>query len=137
LPSLSRVGLGRLIYSNAYADLPTEVRNQERALLSTSRHARSVRDEFSELPTALKQAGELKTLGDMPLIVVTADKDAETGWQPLQDELATLSSNSTHIHVPDATHSMLAENEGAAEASSLAIRDVVKAVRTETNFGSR
>lgn len=137
LPSLSRVGLGRLIYLNAYADLPTEVRNQERALLSTSRHARSVRDEFSELPSALKQAGELKTLGGMPLIVVTADKDAETGWQPLQDELAALSSNTIHRHVPDATHSMLTENEGAAGTSSLAIRDVVKAVRTGTRLASR
>ena len=136
-PSLYRIGVGRLINLNAVADLPTEARNEERDFLSTARHARSVRDEFNELPTALIQAGQLRTLGAKPLVVVTADKDALGGWQPLQDELAALSSNSLHRHIPDATHSMLTEDEGAAGTSSLAIRDVVKAVRTGTKLASR
>jgi len=136
-PSLYRIGVGRLINLGAVADLPTEARNEERDFLSTPRHARSVRDEFNELPTALIQAGQLKTLGDKPLIVVTADKDALAGWQPLQDELAALSSNSLHRHIPDAEHAMLTEDERAAGMSSLAIRDVLNAVRTAAPLGNQ
>ena len=137
LPSLSRIGVGRLINLSAVADLPTVARNEERDFLSTSRHARSVRDEFSELPTALIQAGQLKTLGGKPLVVVTADKDPLPGWQTLQNELAALSANSLHLHLPDATHAMLTEDEGAAGVSSQAIRDVIEAVRTSTELAMR
>jgi hypothetical protein len=137
LPSLSRVGVGRLIYLNYAADLPTKARGEERAFWPTARHLRSLRDEFSELPTALLQAGDLKTLGDKPLVVVTAGKGAKAGWQPLQDELAALSSNSLHRNIPDATHTMLTEDEGAAQMSSQAIRDAVKSVRTATELPTR
>jgi pimeloyl-ACP methyl ester carboxylesterase len=133
-PSLFRLGIGRLIYGSSGAGLPPEIRNVERALLATPRHARGVRDEFSELPTALRQAGALKTLGSKPLIVVTADKDAEGGWQPLQDELAALSTNSLHRHVSDATHAMVTEDEGTAKKSSQAVRDLVKSVRTSSRL---
>lgn len=136
-PSLYRVGIGRLIYRDYAAALPAEVQGEERDFLSTARHARSLRDEFSELPTALQQAGDLKTLGDKPLVVVTAGKGAETGWQPLQDELATLSSNSLHRNIPDATHTMLTEDEAAAGTSSHAIRDVIKSVRTDTELAAQ
>ena len=130
LPSLSRVGLARLVASHGSGDLPATARDQERAFWSTPRQYRSLRDEFAELPTALKQAADLTTFGDKPLIVVTAGKDAQEGWQSLQDELATLSSNSIHRLVPDATHAGLVENEQAAGASRQAIIDVVAAVRS-------
>jgi pimeloyl-ACP methyl ester carboxylesterase len=136
-PSLYRVGIGRLIYRDYAAALPTEARGEERDFLPTARHARSLRDEFSELPTALKQAGQLKTLGAKPLIVLTAGKNQQDGWQPLQDELATLSSNSRHRNIPDATHTMLTEDEAAAELSSQAIRDVLKSVRTATQLAAQ
>ncbi|HEX5369316.1 MAG TPA: alpha/beta hydrolase, partial [Dehalococcoidia bacterium] len=131
-PSLYRLGVGRLINLSSVADLPTDLGNEERDFLSTPRHARSVRDEFNELPTVLIQEGQLKTLGNKPLIVLTADKDAQGGWQTLQDELAALSSNSLHRHLPDATHAMLTEDQAAAGVSSQAIRDVVKSVRTSS-----
>ena len=133
-PSLSRFGLGRLIYFNYAAGLPTEARGEERAFWPTARHLRSHRDEFSELPTALQQAGDLETLGDKPLVVVTAGKGAKASWQPLQDELPALSSNSLHRNITDATHTMLTEDEAAAEMSSQAIRDVLMSVRTDTEL---
>jgi pimeloyl-ACP methyl ester carboxylesterase len=136
-PSLSRIGAGRLIYLSTGAGLSPEARNEERDFLSTARHSRSLRNEFHELPKALKEAGQLKTLGSRPLIVVTADKDAEDGWQPLQDELAALSSNSLHRHIPDATHAMVPEDEHAARIASQAIRDVVKSLRSGTALARR
>ena len=132
LPSLSRLGVGRIMYQSAYGELPDVARDQERAFVSTTRHSRSVRDEFSQLRTAMAQASSLTSLGDRPLVVVTAEEEAEYGWMAAQDVLVALSTNSVHRVVPDATHAMLTENEAAAVASSQAIRDVVNAVRAGT-----
>jgi hypothetical protein len=62
-----------------------------------------LRDEFAQLPTSLAQARTVQNLGDRPLVVVTAARDALAGWLPLQDRMATLSTNSSHRVVPD-TH---------------------------------
>ena len=72
MPSLSRLGVSRLINDTQYGELPALQRDQERELLSTPRHNRSVRDEFSQIRNAMGQAAQLDTLGDTPLAVVTA-----------------------------------------------------------------
>ena len=136
LPSLSRFGVARAYNQTAYSDLPELARDEERAFLSTPRHNRSVRDEFSELRTAMTQAKSLTSLGDRPLIVVTAKKDAAEGWMAAQDELAELSTNSAHRIFAGATHATLTENEATAAQSSQAVLDVVNAVRTGTAVGS-
>ena len=131
-PSLARTGAIRLVEQLSFGTLPSEQRDEERALWSTARHWRSQRDEFHTLKTTLREAGELKTLGAKPLIVLTAEKDAEQGWMPLQDDLARLSTNSVHRSLPDATHASLTEEEGPAAKSAQAIRDVVDALRAAT-----
>jgi hypothetical protein len=45
---------------------------------------------FAKLPTSLAQARSFQNLGDRPLVVVTAGRDALAGWLPLQDRLATV-----------------------------------------------
>jgi pimeloyl-ACP methyl ester carboxylesterase len=130
LPALTRLGFGRILYSGAYAGLPARARDEERAFLATPRNSRSIRDEFSRLRTAMKQAGALHTLGDKPLMVLTARRDAQGGWSAAQDDLARLSTNSTHRVLGNATHSMMTEDRATAAKSSQAISDVVDAVRT-------
>jgi pimeloyl-ACP methyl ester carboxylesterase len=130
LPSLSRLGVGRAVYQTAYGELPPLARDEQRAFWSTPRHNRSVRDEFAELRTAMTQAQSLTSLGDRPLAIVTAPKDAADGWMAAQDELAALSTNGVHQVLPNATHSSLTENEAIATQSSHAIREVVDSVRT-------
>jgi hypothetical protein len=76
----------------------------------------------------LAQARSFQNLGDRPLVVVTAERDAMAGWLPLQDRLATLSTNSSHRVVPY-THDGLITDQTAAQTSIGAIRDVVRAVR--------
>jgi pimeloyl-ACP methyl ester carboxylesterase len=129
-PSLARLGLGRVFYQNAYSELPAPARDEQGAFWSTPRHSRSVRDEFSEIRTAMTQANMLTSLGDRPLVVVTAVKGAEDGWAAAQDNLAALSTNSVHRVLPDVTHSMLTANQTAAAQSSQAILDVVNTIRT-------
>jgi hypothetical protein len=78
----------------------------------------------------MQQAGSLVTLGNRPLMVVTALKDAQEGWAALQDEVPKLSSNSSHWSLAAATHASLVEDQANAALSSQAIREVVAAVRT-------
>jgi hypothetical protein len=78
----------------------------------------------------MQQAGSLVTLGNRPLMVVTALKDAQEGWAALQDEVPKLSSNSSHWSLPAATHASLVEDKTNAALSSQAIREVVASVRT-------
>ena len=134
IPSLSRIGVGRAMYQSAYGDLPADARDQERAFQATPRHSRSVRDEFSQIRTAMNQAHALTSVGDRPLVVVTAQKQAkaEGGWMEAQDDLAALSTNSVHRTASNATHAMLTENETMAAQSSQAILDVVDSIRTDT-----
>lgn len=110
LPSLARLGVGRIADD------------------ASARRYRSLRDEFSELPTSLAQARSFQSIGDRPLVVVTAAEDALAGWLPLQNRMAALSTNSSHRVVPY-THDALVTDQTAAQTSIQAIRDVVRAVR--------
>ena len=129
-PSLARFGVGRVAYRHSFDSLPSESAAEERVFWSTARMARSQRDEWASAPRAMEQAGALVTLGDRPLMVVTALTDAQEGWTALQDDLPKLSTNSSHWLLPTATHGSLTVNKTEAAFSSQAIRDVVVAVRT-------
>ena len=86
--------------------------------------------------TAMGQAAQLDTLGDLPLLVVTAKRGQDPGWFRCKDDLTTLSSNSGHRFLPDATHDMVVGDEATARQSSDAILDVVTAARTNTPINS-
>ena len=128
-PSLARLGVGRLVPGDGA--LPPPARNTRRLHHASARWYRSLRDEFAELPATLAQARSFQDLGDRPLVVVTATRDALAGWLPLQDRMARLSTNSSHRLVPY-THDALVTDRTAAAASTQAIRDVVRAARFAT-----
>jgi pimeloyl-ACP methyl ester carboxylesterase len=98
---------------------------------STPAAARGARDEIVALPAALQQALAFKSLGDRPLIVITAGSGQQAGWLEAQDRLPALSSNSSHRLLPTATHTSIISGVDA-EASSQAILDVVSSFRTGT-----
>jgi pimeloyl-ACP methyl ester carboxylesterase len=129
-PSLARFAAGRVAYRSEYGGLPPEASAEVRMFWFTARHARSLRDEWAAAPLAMQQADSLVTLGERPLMVVTALQDAQEGWATLQHEPLKLSTNSSHWSLPTATHSSLVEHEATAALSSQAIREVVAAVRT-------
>ncbi len=128
-PSVARLGAGRLAYPSAGSGLPPEAWAEARALLSTGRHNRGYRDAVVGLEAALTQAQALTTLGDNPLIVVTAVKDAHAGWLPLQEKMAGLSTNSVQRVIQEATHASLIEDESDSANAINAILDVVASVR--------
>jgi pimeloyl-ACP methyl ester carboxylesterase len=129
-PSVARLGVGRLAYPSAASGLPPEAWAEARALLSTAGHNRGYRDAAVGLKAALTQAQALTSLGDKPLIVVTAAEDAHAGWLPLQEKMAGLSTNSVQRVIQDASHASLIEDEGDSANAIDAILDVVEAVRS-------
>ncbi len=128
----SRVGLGRLYSLTSYSELPSPAREEVRASISTPATLRSTIDEFAQGSTSMQEAAELRSLGDTPLVVLTAGSGSAESWFANQDKLARLSTNSAHRIVDGATHEMLVADQTAAASTITAIREVVSSVRTGT-----
>jgi pimeloyl-ACP methyl ester carboxylesterase len=128
----ARLGIVRLLsmLDPASPELPQEQRAQTDALTPSTRQFTTSVLEFLA-PTQTLRLGSPGSLGNKPLAVVTAPKQAEPGWLKHQDELATLSSNSIHRVVKGATHTSLLYDRSDSQATSAAIVDVVVAVRND------
>ena len=125
----ARLGVVRMLskLDPASPELPPQQRAQIDALSPSTRQVSTSAGEF----LAATQTLRLGSLGNKPLAVVTAPKQAEPGWLKLQDKLATLSSNSKHRVVKGATHTSLLYERSDAQATSAAIVEVVSAVRND------
>lgn len=130
LPPVARLDVLRLAYTSAFTDLPAPARDRERGDQASPRLQDSARIEIAQLRASLEQARALTSLGARPLVVVTAELEAQAGWVAAQEGLVSLSTNSVHRVMPDLSHVPLIESESGAAASSKAILDVVAAVRT-------
>lgn len=117
VPTVARTGIARLFFDPD--DGPAV--DQARQL---------VRD-IQQMPVELDRAARLQTLGDRPLGVVTAGTGSKPGWAQDQNDLAGLSSRSFHRTVAGSTHGSLILDPAHAQASSRAIEDVVRQVRSE------
>jgi pimeloyl-ACP methyl ester carboxylesterase len=117
-PSLARIGLLGPVLGLAADE-------------STPAAARGARDEFIALRTVLQQSSGLTSLGDRPLIVVTAVTEEPAGWLAAQDSLPLLSTASVHRVLAAATHNSLISGADAT-ASSQAILDVVTSIQSGT-----
>lgn len=135
LPYVAQVGIGRLIAFSSETGLPKAANEGEIASVATVHQYRAQRDEVAGIPAALTQAQALQSLGNKPLIVVTAPMEAQRGWLLLQAEMTKLSTNHVQRVIPNATHTSLIVNKADAVASSQAILDVVTAVRTAQPLG--
>src|SRR5215216_4976681 len=132
---LARVGIVRLVSKLAPAplELPQRQRAQIDALSPSTRQVSTYTLELRATPQSATQTRSLRSLGNKPLAVVSAPKQ-EPEWLKLQDDLVTLSSDSTHRVVEGATHTSLLYEWSDAQASSAAIVDVVAAVRNDRSL---
>lgn len=118
VPTLARTGLARIFFDPRDGDPKAQ--------------ARQVARDVADMPAAMDRAAQLTSLGGRPLGVVTAGEGNDAGWRGRQDQLAALSTDTTHRIVAGATHASLVEDEAGAAVSSRAIRDIVDAVRGST-----
>jgi hypothetical protein len=131
LGPLSRMGLGPLL-ADGSSDLPELAAAQLRALQLSPHTYDNARDEVSLYRQTLDQAQALTSLGSRPLVVVTSTQqlDKAPGWSTAQDDLARLSTNSSH-RFADATHVGVLMSATGSEISVHAITDVVRAIRSD------
>jgi pimeloyl-ACP methyl ester carboxylesterase len=129
---LARLGIVRLLskLDPAPPELPQQQRAQIDALSPSTRPVSTTALEFRATPQSTTQTRSLRSLGDKPLAVVTAGTQ-EPDWLELQDDLVTLSTNSMHRVVEEATHTSLMYERSDARATSAAIVEVVAAVRND------
>ena len=128
----ARLGIVRLVSKLAPAppELPHKQREQIDALSPSTRQVSTYVLELRATPQSATQTRGLRSLGDKPLAVVSAGTQ-EPEWLKLQDDLVTLSSNSTHRVVEGATHTSLLYERSGAQATSAGIVEVVDAVRND------
>ena len=145
--SLAWTGIIRLM-ATAYGahDVPVRVTEKAKAFVSTSLAA--VVSENMNVDRTLGEAGGLRTLGDRPLVVLTAmaplgndalkaenmSRQADTRrrevWRKLHDDEASWSTRSRHQLVADAGHYIQFTRPDVVIA---AILEVVDTVRVENN----
>ena len=129
IPWLTRLGVSRLTNSYpAHPDLPPEQRGQIQAFNASTQQVVTTVDEFRATPATDAQVHGTQSLGDKPLAVITAGEQSPE-WLGMQEELASLSSDSTHRIVEGATHESLLYDEEDSQVTSSAIKEVIRAVR--------
>jgi pimeloyl-ACP methyl ester carboxylesterase len=94
--------------------------------LPSPREYSADRVEFDELRRVFDQAQAVRSLHGKPLAVVTADRGAMRGWQSAQAKLTRLSTNSFQLHVPEATHATILEDQNYAGVAGRAIVEVTE-----------
>jgi pimeloyl-ACP methyl ester carboxylesterase len=136
LPSLARLGVGRLLPTSFWSGLPEPAASQHKAFASSPRAWSNTVAETGTMPALLSQAQGLSTLGSTPLVVLTAAEHVtDPVWADAHNRMAELSTNSSQ-RPADASHGGLLDEEGGAADSVDAIDDVVQAVRTGTTLPS-
>jgi pimeloyl-ACP methyl ester carboxylesterase len=130
-PTLFRFGVGHALDAMGTPSLPGRAGAQVSAFANSPRGWADTRADQAALPVAFRQAAALTTLGDTPLVVLTAkdNVDAKPGWSTAQDQMAALSTNSRHTVENQSHVGLLTDPTGAARTVT-AITDVVAAART-------
>jgi pimeloyl-ACP methyl ester carboxylesterase len=130
-PILARTGISRvfdLYPSNP--ELPHLQREQSDSLYYTTPHQVAVFEEMGTMPESLEEARGTGTLGEKPLMVVSAAADHGAEARAFQEDLTALSSNSSQRVVEGSTHVSLVVVRGHAMQTSEEILEVVEAVRS-------
>jgi len=151
---MSRFGILRLLGNSsqgqdfappAVQKMPEAIQPTYMAMMSHPNYFDATLAELDFLPETNAQVQALGSLGDMPLIVLTAEQSIDvatlkamgydtqidlTGiqktWFELQNELASLSTNSEHIIIKDSSHTIQLDQPSAVIE---AIRKVVEMAR--------
>jgi hypothetical protein len=113
-----------------FADMKEPQKSEIRSVWSSPEYFESQQAEGIAASEIYRSGQKLGRLGDLPLFVISAEKNAPSGWPELQSELASLSDTSIHLNLETATHVSLAFHPDDAHQVSLGILNVLDAVRT-------
>jgi pimeloyl-ACP methyl ester carboxylesterase len=120
LPILGRLGIVRLLARpfGLIPALPKDVQPAYLARLVRPSNLQAVTDEMQGMPASATQVEAVKTIGNMPLIVLTSRSNHNpSGWQAWQAELPKLSSNSQQLFAEKGGHNIEIDEPEAAVAA--------------------
>jgi pimeloyl-ACP methyl ester carboxylesterase len=126
----ARVGLPRLLAGplDLKAGMTPEIANAYVANSVTPRSAQTGVDEFVGMSQGAAEANAVKSLGALPLIVLSRAPDRDPEWDRKQTDLLRLSSNSQHLFADRSGHNIQLDQP---EAAVNAITQMVERVRAE------
>jgi pimeloyl-ACP methyl ester carboxylesterase len=135
-PWLARIGVMRVMgLFQPDPGLPAPQNDAHKAFFAATKDWDAQSAEFLASPATNDQVRNLRSLGDLPLFVLTATEhgtppEQEQLWQEWQNELALLSTNSVHQIVTGANHASFWLDSETVKTSIEAILQVVEAVHT-------
>ncbi len=131
---LSQVGGLRLYFalggSLDFGTLPERERKEMAYFWSCPEHFYSMANEHAQVETLYAQGQEFESLEDLPLRIITA-ADATPEWERLQNDLFTLSTDSTRLTIQDSTHMSLVFKKEHADRVSTVINNLVETIKNE------
>jgi pimeloyl-ACP methyl ester carboxylesterase len=139
---LSYIGLPRLlgVGKNNAEGLPSQQADEVNAFVSTPQHWATILNLINSTPATYNEVRATGSLGNIPLVVISANTawftkgapadDARKILNDLHGEIAGLSTNSSHRIVDGATHGSLVHDQDDAQAVISAIEDVLTSIRT-------
>jgi pimeloyl-ACP methyl ester carboxylesterase len=147
--ALSWTGIPRLVAAHTDSPtIPVQAKLAENAYMSVS--LGSALQELDSLDATFAAAGQLRDLGDRPIVVLTAMKPypaamlkavqmtteqgqrMQAAWKDMHDDEASWSHHSRHELVPDATHYIQFDRPDVVIA---AVREAVTDVRSGSAAG--
>jgi len=118
--------------------LPEETLRQMTYVVSQKRYYDAIPIELSDFEPAAKQAAGNTTLGDIPIVVISATEPIPDGIMPdyfpddfqtiflnLHKEIVALSTNGRHVEINTANHMSLVANKDQVEKTLPYIREVI------------
>lgn len=96
--------LGLTAYENTEFSIPDWWYQADLANNNRNQYCRAVGNEIKASDKDLSQSAPPQSLGDLPLIVLTAGFNRPPYWDELQNELVAFSPNSEHITVENSRH---------------------------------
>ena len=113
-------------------DLPEEARAASASFSSSHHYFQSLIAQSHSMPIVLREEREVKSLGDIPLLVLVAtepDDAIRKIWSQANIEMATLSTNGSYQIVNGATHMSLVYRQNDAQVCVDGILQVLDASR--------
>lgn len=127
-------------------EYPDEIMSQLTYLNNRTENIDAVKAEMAGIPATMKQGLVAGTLGDRPIVVLTAAEKFADGmlppeldpevfqqsWFKLQKEIASLSSHSKHVYMKEANHGSIVTDKKNADIVSKHVLEMLQAVRPNT-----
>jgi hypothetical protein len=126
----ARFGLLRVVEALTGEGLPSPFEEEVRASGARAGDLESTLDEYADAAEASGSAAGLTSIGDKPLVVLTAVVGNPPSWFAAQRRMTALSTDSVHRRVPNSDHEGMVRGPQGSAATARGILDVVTSVRS-------